>query len=259
MKFGGFGLIKDYENIKRAGYDFAELDMPEIEELSEQDFEAFVNVVKRENFPILTGARILPVAEPLFFTEGFDPKSLEAYLKKTCERSAKLGIKKIILGNGKARSFLQESDIQKERIFIELPGMMSQIAADNGQEFILEPLGPKYSNYINTIPEAVDVIKRVGAANLFTMADLRHMLWSKEDFKNLVTYVKYIHHVHIDYPEAYPQRRYPDVSDPYDYGEFFAALKESGYNSTLTVEAETPDDWGKAHEQLMTLLKKYYF
>ena len=65
MKFGGFGNVKDYRDIKQAGYDFAELDMPEIEELSDDDFASFVRVVKQENFPVLTGARILPVKEPL--------------------------------------------------------------------------------------------------------------------------------------------------------------------------------------------------
>ncbi len=144
MKFGGFGNIKDYKNIKSAGYDFAELDMPEIEELSEKDFDSFVSAVKHENFPVLTGARILPVKEPLFFVGSFDPESLREYLKKTCRRSSRLGITKIILGNGKARSFVQDSDRQKEHIFIDLLRMMAQIAAENGQELILEPLGPKY-------------------------------------------------------------------------------------------------------------------
>lgn len=34
MKIGGFGFIKDYLHISEAGYDFAELDIPEIEKLS---------------------------------------------------------------------------------------------------------------------------------------------------------------------------------------------------------------------------------
>ena len=33
IQLGGFGFIKDYDEIKRAGFDYAELDMPEIEAL----------------------------------------------------------------------------------------------------------------------------------------------------------------------------------------------------------------------------------
>ena len=55
MKFGGFGNIKDYQEIKAAGYDYAELDMPEIEELSEEDFNSFYEVVwmKKKNVKII--------------------------------------------------------------------------------------------------------------------------------------------------------------------------------------------------------------
>ena len=40
IQLGGFGFIKDYDEIKRAGFDYAELDMPEIEALGGQDREA---------------------------------------------------------------------------------------------------------------------------------------------------------------------------------------------------------------------------
>ena len=76
MKIGGFGRIADYEKIKAAGFDYAELDLPEIEELSEEAFEALCEKVKQEDFPVLTGARALPIATPWFFTEQF---SLEEY------------------------------------------------------------------------------------------------------------------------------------------------------------------------------------
>ena len=102
MKIGGFGFIKDYLHISEAGYDFAELDIPEIEKLSEEAFEELKHTV-RTGVPVLTGARLLPLSEPLFFTEGYDPESLRAYLEKACERTAQLGIKAVILGNGKAR------------------------------------------------------------------------------------------------------------------------------------------------------------
>ena len=35
MKLGGFGRIADYDAIRAAGFDYAELDLPELEELSD--------------------------------------------------------------------------------------------------------------------------------------------------------------------------------------------------------------------------------
>lgn len=42
MRLGGFGRIADYDNIRQAGFDYAELDVPEIEALTENEFRIFV-------------------------------------------------------------------------------------------------------------------------------------------------------------------------------------------------------------------------
>ena len=104
MKLGGFGHIADYEAIQTAGFDYAELDLPEIEELSDEAFEAFLKKVQDAGFPVLTGSRALPILQPWFFTDDYVPGAWRGYMARACERAAKLGIRKIILGNGKARS-----------------------------------------------------------------------------------------------------------------------------------------------------------
>ena len=254
MKLGGFGFIADYEKINAAGFDYAELDMPEIEGLSEERFGHFRNSVEKFGFPVLTGSRVLPIATPLFFVDGFAPMELKKYLIKTCKRAHTLGIRKVILGNGKARSLLSDEDIKKERVFIDFLHMLADITGNNGQKLILEPLSPKYSNYINTVPEAVRVINEVNMPNVFTMADLRHMVWSKESFRSLIDYADYIHHIHIDYPLSHPERNYPRADDDFDYSDFLMALKESKYDDTLTVEADIPEDWNNAHKQAIEVL-----
>ena len=75
--------------------------------------------------------------------------------------------------------------------------MFAEIAGNYDVEVILEPLGPMYSNYINSLPEAVRIIREVGVPNLFTMADLRHLVWAKEPLTDIVSYSDYIHHIHI--------------------------------------------------------------
>lgn len=252
MKLGGFGFIKDYDEIKKAGFDFAELDMPELEALSDEDFASFQAHVKEAAFPILTGARILPVKEPLFFVPGFQETSLESYLKSSCRKSSILGIKTILLGNGKARWLVDENSLKKERIFISFLRMLCEIAGENGQEVLIEPLGPKYSNYINTVPEAARVIEAANMPNLFVMADIRHFVWSKEPFEDIARYRDIVHHIHVDYPLSYPERNYPNVRDGYDYAPFFEQLKD--YDGTLTIEADIPADWSGAGRDARELL-----
>ncbi len=258
MLLGAFGKIEHYEAMAKAQYDYAELDMPQIEELSENDFAKFCDLVSKVNLPCLTGARILPIVEPTFFLDNFNPNDLSDYLKKSCSRCKKLGIYKVILGNGKARSLPTPESIKNEGQFFELLKIMANIAGENDQELILEPLGPKYSNYLNTLPQSCAVIDKLGMKNLFTMADLRHMYWNNEDFSNLSKYIKYVHHIHVDYPKSFPERGYPSPLDDYDYKTFVDEIIKSGYQGTLTIEADIPSDWDLAHKNGIEVLKDLF-
>lgn len=254
MKIGGFGRIIDYEKIKIAGFDYAELDLPEIEALTEEDFAALREKVAREQFPVLTASRALPIASPWFFTEQFSLETYQDYIIRACTRAKQLGVKKIILGNGKARWLLNEKSLQQEGNFIGLLRLFSHICADNGIELILEPLGPDYSNYINTLPEAVRVVKEAGNPNLFIMADLRHLYRGGEPYSDVVDCAAYLHHVHIDYPETFPARPFPTAEDGFDYNPFLDAVKQAGYDDTLTIEADIPSDWITAYRKAAEVL-----
>lgn len=255
MRLGGFGRIEDYENIRQAGFDYAELDLPELEALPEGEFSAFCDRVQKTGCPVLTGSRALPIADPWFFTEQFQATEYRDYLEHACRRAKMLGIEKVILGNGRARWLLDETSIRKESRFIDFMRMFAEIAGEQGLEVILEPLGPKYSNYINTLPEAVRIIHEVSMPNLFTMADLRHMVWSKEPLKDIAACADYVHHIHIDYPASYPQRPFPKPEDDFDYTGFLDVLKKSGYQGTLTVEADIPQDWNRSYQDAAAVLK----
>lgn len=255
MKIGGFGFMKDYEAIQKAGFDYAELDMPELEALNNKDFAAFRDRVEKAAFPIPTGGRLLPINKPLFFVPGFDEMTLEAYIRSSCKKCSKLGVKTIMFGNGKARQLIDEDSIKKEPVFISFLRMLCDIAGENGQQILIEPLGPKYSNYINTLPEAARVIQATQMPNLFAMADLRHFVWSKEPFEDIVLYRDLVHHIHVDYPLSFPERKYPSLRDDYDYAPFFRQLK--GYDGTLTIEADIPTDWIAAGADATALIKTY--
>lgn len=255
MKIGGFGHIADYENIKAAGFDYAELDLPEIEELSDEAFEAFCQKVKQVGFPVLSSSRALPIAEPWFFTEQFSMDTYKDYMFRACARAKKLGIQKIIIGNGKARWLLDETSIQKEHNFIDLLSLFSRICEGSGIEMILEPLGPDYSNYINTLPEAVRVVKEAGNRNLFIMADMRHMVRGGEPFRHIAQCARYLHHFHIDNPETFPARPWLSAEDGFDYNPFLDAVRAIAPEGTLTVEADYPEDWTAAYKKAMTVLE----
>ncbi|MBQ1492257.1 MAG: sugar phosphate isomerase/epimerase [Blautia sp.] len=258
MRLGGFGKIEDYDKIKAAGFDYAELDMPEIEALSEEELSRFAAHVEECGFPVPTGARIIPVTDPLFFIEGFQNKDWEEYLKSSCRKNARLGIKKILFGGGKARSLQGEESRRLEGQFISFMRMLCEIAGEHGQEILIEPLGPKYSNYMNTVPAALEVAEKISMPNLFVMADLRHFIWSGEPLEDIGRYQESIHHYHMDFPLSFPERGVPSVEDGYNYASYLtqlALLKDQDY--TLTIESDIPKDWMAAGRQVREVLKYY--
>ena len=258
MKLGGFGRIADYDRILEAGFDYAELDMPEIEALEESALEAFAEHVAQSGFPVITGARILPFTEPMFFVPGYQAKELESYIRSSCSKNAKIGVKKILFGNGKARWLIDETSLSREGQFFDFMKMLCEAAGENGQEVLIEPLGPKYSNYLNTVPQALEAVDRIGMPNLSVMADIRHFLWAGEPFEDIGRYHQRIGHYHIDYPLSWPERRWPDTEDGYNYGAFLGQLKAVDHpDLTLTVEADIPQDWKKAGKDIQAVLAKY--
>ena len=60
----------------------------------------------------------------------------------------------------------------------------------------------------------------------------------------------------MDYPLSYPERNYPSVRDGYDYRVFLDSLERAGYDGTLTIEADIPENWHKAYRQVMEVLEK---
>jgi sugar phosphate isomerase/epimerase len=257
MKLGGFGRIKDYEDIAKSGFDFAELDVPEIADLPENEFQAFLGKVKEIGFPVLTGSRALPLSDPWFFTDQYDKEKFRDFMDTACRRSAQLGIRKIILGNGKARYLLTEDSIKLENNFIETLRLYAEYADRYGIEMILEPLGPDYSNYLNTLPAAAEAVRKAGNPNLFIMADLRHLQLGNEPYEDIEKCARLVHHIHVDYPGTFPERYFPRTDDGFDYTPFLDEVKKIGYSDTLTIEADVPSDWKKAYADAYAVLNKY--
>ena len=255
MKLGGFGLVKDYDAILQAGFDYAEMDMAEVEALSDQQFGAFCSLVAETGFPIPTAIKPLPFVEPVLFLPDFREISLEGYLRSTCRKNAQIGLKTILFGNGKARCLVDEDSIGREDVFIRFLRMLCDIAGENGQEVLIEPLSPYYSNYINTLSEAARVIDRANMPNLFAMADLYHMVGVGEPLEDITRYRNLIRHVHVSDPLAFPARRYPLTHGGYDYAPFFEQLRD--YHGMLTIEADVPDDWMRAGREGRAFLNAY--
>lgn len=243
LKIGAFGFAENADGVKAAGYDYIELDLPELATMEEEQFAAFADHLREIRLPALSGARILPASEPLIFEPGFSAKSWEAFLEREIERAAVLGMEKIIFGNGKAR--LRPGGAREE-CFSDFLRMICDLCRAKGIRLVLEPLSPRYSNYINTLSQAAAVWEKVGRANFGIMADLRHMVGSADPYEDILRFQEIIDHFHLDYPLSYPERRVPKKTDGFDYRPFIEAVRRVERCNTVTVESDIPQNWAEA-------------
>ncbi|MBC7330910.1 MAG: sugar phosphate isomerase/epimerase [Synergistetes bacterium] len=244
MKLSCFGRLSDLEAIERAGYDCAELQVREIVELSEDEFKAAVRKVKSLDItcevfdnPIPLDVRI-PVPE-------FDLKYWTEYLKIGAYRTAELGARYYVFGNGRSRSLPVEGDVQSAyNKLMEFLNILCDVTAEYNITVLLEPLAPSLSNFINSIPEAVEFIEKFGKYNLKTMCDFRWLVASGRPIDDIVNYEKYVKHIHIDNPlTEFPKRLMPSLDDGYDYSPLIEALKKICYKEIIAIEANTFDNF----------------
>lgn len=255
MKFGCFCFASQIPVIKSVGFDSAELDISEIMRMSDQEYDEF----KRRAMDVGLGYEVFSGLIPLterIYSEAFEIEYWIDYAKRVAERIKALGAVMVPFGAGKCRSI---PDDCKDVMFVknkvlELVRGISDVFNNYGISFVIEPLGKAYSNYINTIGEAVEFVKTVERDNCMVMCDLRHMYSLGEGMDDIIKYREYILHAHIDYPKG-SYRYFPKSYDGFDYQPYLNALKGAGYKGLITIEATEFNDLQSEASEALKLLK----
>ncbi|MDX2178073.1 MAG: sugar phosphate isomerase/epimerase family protein [Bryobacteraceae bacterium] len=109
---------------------------------------------------------------------------------------------------------------------------MAPLAAARGVTVVLEPLGPGFTDNVNTIAQAVEIIERTGSPGLRTMLDTHHLTAETEPHASLIPkHLRYLRHIHLNEMDG----RYPG-SGKYDFAAFLAAARKAHYAGWLSVE-----------------------
>jgi sugar phosphate isomerase/epimerase len=244
MRLSCFGFIKDLDVIARAGYDCAELHVKEIMAFDEAGYKNALGKLRSCGIPAEVFDNPIPldsrVADP-----SFDLGFYRDFLEKAADRTAEMGARYFVFGNGKARSLPTEGDIAgAAKKFDDFFSMLLQIAAQRNITVLIEPLGKKLSNIVNNLPEAIAFIKKFGAANLKTFIDYRYMVELNRPLSDIVEYEPYIKHVHIDNPlTIFPERVVPRLDDGFNYSPFLDALKKISFKEIISIEASVFKDY----------------
>lgn len=192
-------------------------------------------------------ARFAQLPAPVYSVNLFIPADLKlvgpavnesailSYADSIMSRLSRTNIRMIVWGSGGARRIPEGFD--KKTATKQLIGIGKQLAALAGKygiTIVLENLNSGETNCINTVKEALYVVKRVNHPNLRLNADIYHMLREGESPDIILKARKYLGHVEIAEKE---NRTAPGVAGT-DFRPYLRALKKAGYNKKIVIEGQ---------------------
>ena len=109
----------------------------------------------------------------------------------------------------------------------------TEFAKEYNTRLTLEPVNRYESNFINTLSEGVEFIKRVGTSNLGLLADTFHMnIEEVSIYDSIVQAKEYITHVHFA-----DSNRWTPGFGHLDFAKIVQTLKRIGYQGHVSAEA----------------------
>jgi sugar phosphate isomerase/epimerase len=172
--------------------------------------------------------------------QGFNLYVWTEHVKRALHRMADLGCRAVAWSDGRARVLPVEGEVAelKEQA-LQFLFALCEAAEPLGITVLVEPLGPRRTNFLNSMEEVAEFLTRVGRDNLSSMVSLRELEAIGCAPKNLGEYRRLVGHVVLEHPgELGADRAPPRPGDGYDYRPFVEALKRIDYAGTISLPGD---------------------
>jgi sugar phosphate isomerase/epimerase len=224
------------EDARAAGFEYMELAMQDVIDLSDQDFERTAARLGALGVPARGGYNIIP-AELKTVGPEIDTARQDQHLARVLGRAARLGLSFVVLNNGPSRRIPEGfSREQAQQQFVDFSRRAAAAAAAHGIAVLLQPLRDSDTNFVTKIADAVAVVKAVRRPNYRLLVDYSFMTIQHEQPAALAAARGLIGQVWMANPNG---RGYPLGADQADYAGFFRALRQAGYRGGLSIHART--------------------
>jgi D-psicose/D-tagatose/L-ribulose 3-epimerase len=177
------------------------------------------------------------------------------YFQRLLDLSADLGESGVmVLGSGKQRGAVDGSTVAdaKKRLRDGLANIAPHAHA-RGVLVLLEPLSPQFTNVVNSLAEAWEIVQEVGSPSVDLMFDTHNTVAETAPHDQLIRkYAKHIRHVHLNEMDG----RHPGTGT-YDFGLVLRTLREVRYSGWISLEVFQFQPSGEVvAEETMALLRR---
>ena len=247
--------IERVELIAKTGFDYVELPLACVMELSEADFDRLRARLDRAGIPASVCCNLFP-ASVRVTGHNANEANIRAYLEKAFARAKKLGTSVIVFGSSGARNVEEgfRYDIAMLQILKALH-IMNDCAYD-GLKVVIEHICRREGNIIYTVKEGCMINDVIRLEYIRVLADTYHMFVENEPLENIYLAGKSLTHVHTASPIG---RVYPYPGDGAEHEKLFKILSIMNYNGGVSIEgySENPEhDVPVAYEFFKEIMRK---
>lgn len=254
MKIGFCAGVDQAAEVKAWGYDYIELPLAPLCQLSENDFTEARRKLEESGLPCLAVNVFLPKTLPVV-GPNVDDKACAQYARTAIERASLLGARVIVFGSGNSRNipagFSGYRALEQIKTFAALS---AKTAAKKSIRIVLEPLNTTESNVINRVSEALLMALAVDEPNFAALADTYHMLIENENFSVMEKAGPMLQHVHVS---TLLGRKIPLQHDGLLLENLFSTLKKIDYSGNVSIEAGFRSDQAAEAKEASRLMRSF--
>jgi sugar phosphate isomerase/epimerase len=257
MRFGICTTVDCSLSAKESGWHYLEAPAQQVLNAMLKDEQWTPELAQSSAVPIRAANMLVPNGLWVVGPKA-SPAALRVYMERMTRRALQVGITTLVLDSGPSRAVPNGFDREHaRRQLVEFGKICGEMAvkAGGGVTVVLEPLNGGECNFINTLPEALEIVRTVDHPNFQCMLDTYHFWQENEPIENLASAMKWIRHVHVADKDG---RVAPGETGNSNYQPIFALLRKLDYRGTISVDAPSlqPSGYFTAAEYLKTQFKR---
>lgn len=237
MKLGVCTSPDQLATVYACGYDYIEANFSWVTTMSDEDYRANTALVDASPIKVEAFNCFFNGSFPIYAADGDQtdilPRVVE-YCERGFSRAAAWGGKIAVIGSGGVRKI--PDGMTKEQVdpqFARVLAVCGEIAQKYGMRVVVEPLCYQECNYINLVPEGIELAKMSGHSAVGGLVDFYHHGTNGEKLSTLPESADLLYHSHYGRPIA---RVAPQPGDEAYLADVAAALRQCPHLERMSLE-----------------------